>query len=468
MDILYGQTPDITMKVHDLPSAQTECTVDKSGTLAQPVFDIGIPRSRWVDDAAQSAVQAQSAASSAASSAQTVQMAASSAQAAQKNASSSETAAAASASSAASSAQTAEKAAQDVLRSEAGAHAKNKDNPHEVTAEQVGLGNVPNVTTDDQTPSFDATLYSDIQPSSGEKLSVTLGKLAQGATQFVKHTKATNPHGVTAAQVGLGNVNNTSDADKPVSTAQKAAIEAVQTVATTASTDATKALGIAARPNLLDNSNFLNPVNQRGVSGTITTAGYFIDRWKLVSGSVTISSSGLKLTAGTQIAQITENKPTGTVNQRWYGSGYATQNYDFDTKTYTFTATQDCTVTAIKIESGSGATPWYDKGYAEELAKCQRYYQKYNVARSMGVHRLQNVVFRMALPVTMRTTPTIVGVSAVNVIYNSTIHTASPSAATIEAKPGGLLCTLPVPTLTGDLQICSVFDDCIFELSADL
>lgn len=35
-----------------------------------------------------------------------------------------------------------------------------------------------------------------------------------------------NPHGVTKSQVGLGNVDNTSDADKPVSTAQAAAIAA--------------------------------------------------------------------------------------------------------------------------------------------------------------------------------------------------------------------------------------------------
>lgn len=33
-----------------------------------------------------------------------------------------------------------------------------------------------------------------------------------------------NPHSVTQNQIGLGNVNNTSDADKPVSTAQKDAI----------------------------------------------------------------------------------------------------------------------------------------------------------------------------------------------------------------------------------------------------
>jgi hypothetical protein len=34
-----------------------------------------------------------------------------------------------------------------------------------------------------------------------------------------------NPHGVTAAQVGLGQVDNTSDADKPVSTAQQTALD---------------------------------------------------------------------------------------------------------------------------------------------------------------------------------------------------------------------------------------------------
>lgn len=37
-----------------------------------------------------------------------------------------------------------------------------------------------------------------------------------------------NPHRVSKAQVGLGNVDNTSDADKPVSTAQEQAIKAIQ------------------------------------------------------------------------------------------------------------------------------------------------------------------------------------------------------------------------------------------------
>ena len=49
------------------------------------------------------------------------------------------------------------------------------------------------------------------------------------ATQaaLTSHTGNTsNPHGVTKVQVGLGNVDNTADANKPVSTAQSAAIAA--------------------------------------------------------------------------------------------------------------------------------------------------------------------------------------------------------------------------------------------------
>lgn len=49
---------------------------------------------------------------------------------------------------------------------------------------------------------------------------------AAAAADLTAHTGSTsNPHSVTAAQVGLGNVDNTSDADKPVSTAQQTALD---------------------------------------------------------------------------------------------------------------------------------------------------------------------------------------------------------------------------------------------------
>lgn len=71
-------------------------------------------------------------------------------------------------------------------------HIADKTNPHEVTKTQVGLGNVDNVK---QAP-------------------------------YTHVTDKSNPHGVTKAQVGLGSVDDTSDMNKPVSTAQQTAINA--------------------------------------------------------------------------------------------------------------------------------------------------------------------------------------------------------------------------------------------------
>nr|DAJ77348.1 MAG TPA: Baseplate wedge protein [Caudoviricetes sp.] len=58
-----------------------------------------------------------------------------------------------------------------------------------------------------------------------------------------------NPHGVTKAQVGLGNVNNTSDADKPVSTAQATAIAEAKAAGTLAQTNLTTHMKNKSNPH---------------------------------------------------------------------------------------------------------------------------------------------------------------------------------------------------------------------------
>ena len=63
---------------------------------------------------------------------------------------------------------------------------------------------------------------------------------------------------------------------------------------------------LITNPNLLDNSNFTNFIIQRKVSGAITTAGYFINRWKLVSGTVTVKANSIVLSSGAKISQILE------------------------------------------------------------------------------------------------------------------------------------------------------------------
>ena len=76
-------------------------------------------------------------------------------------------------------------------------HTNNKSNPHGVTAAQVGAD--PAGTAEAKANAVQSSLNS----HTGNK---------------------SNPHGVTAEQVGLGNVDNTSDANKPISTATQTAL----------------------------------------------------------------------------------------------------------------------------------------------------------------------------------------------------------------------------------------------------
>lgn len=87
-------------------------------------------------------------------------------------------------------------------------HTGNTSNPHSVTKAQVGLGNVPNVSTNDQTPTYsDTTTFETL--TSGEKISVALGKIKLAITNLINHiANKSNPHGVTKSQIGLGNVGN--------------------------------------------------------------------------------------------------------------------------------------------------------------------------------------------------------------------------------------------------------------------
>lgn len=137
--------------------------------------------------------------------------------------------------------------------------------------------------------------------------------------------------------------------------------------------------------NLLDNWYFGNPVNQRDVSGTISSAGYFLDRWKLVSGSVTIGADGITLNGTMQ--QVLETAPVGTVTVSALtqaGVGEVVPTYDSASKTVTVTADGKKLV-AVKLEMGPQQTLAHQEDgvwvlneipdYGEELTKCMRYLQ---------------------------------------------------------------------------------------------
>lgn len=54
---------------------------------------------------------------------------------------------------------------------------------------------------------------------------INLTNVASKATADAHYANTSNPHSVTKSQVGLSNVDNTSDAVKPVSAAQQAALD---------------------------------------------------------------------------------------------------------------------------------------------------------------------------------------------------------------------------------------------------
>lgn len=99
-------------------------------------------------------------------------------------------------------------------------HIDDHNNPHHVTAEQVGLGNVPNVTLTNQQPVFSNDYIMktdgsyDVQNiASGEKLGNILRKIRTAIAAFIAHLSAKNPHKISAADISAATMNAKHNAD---------------------------------------------------------------------------------------------------------------------------------------------------------------------------------------------------------------------------------------------------------------
>ena len=150
--------------------------------------------------------------------------------------------------------------------------------------------------------------------TTGEKLSASLGKVMKAIADLISHIgNKTNPHGVTKAQVGLGNVDNTSDANKPISTAVQNALNGKSPTnhnhdtAYSKITDGSGALykgPMTPQENLILNSDFAcGIINQKGKSSYNVNGIYTIDMWRLVGSG----SFGGKVTVGTNDILIENN-----------------------------------------------------------------------------------------------------------------------------------------------------------------
>ena len=240
-----------------------------------------------------------------------------------------------------------------------------------------------------------------------------------------------------------------------------------------------------SNPNLLDNWYFGNPVNQRNVSGTIDAVGYFLDRWKLVSGSVTIGSNGITLN-GT-IVQILETAVgTDVTASALTTEGVVVASYDNNSKTISLTGTGQ-TFVAAKLELGSQQTLAHQENgvwvlneipdYGEQLRRCQRYFFRLQLGYgydSIGTGFANSTTgcrIPLPVPVPFRTVPSVTstgsfalfkdGQSSISATISSVRGKSSLAMPVLEISASGL-------TQNGVYVLTSSSGDSSISLSADL
>lgn len=160
-----------------------------------------------------------------------------------------------------------------------------------LTSADVGLGSANN-TADASKP------VSTAQAAADTVVAANASAALSGHTANV-----TNPHGTTAAQVGLGNVTNTDDASKPVSTAQAAADTAIY-VASQAYADGLVVGLLDDRGNHDASPNTFPTTGGSGAAGAVLKG----DLWRV---SVAGTLGGQAVTAGDQI-RVLVNTPGQT------------------------------------------------------------------------------------------------------------------------------------------------------------
>ncbi len=178
-----------------------------------------------------------------------------------------------------------------LLRTEFLAHLTNYNNPHETTSTQVGLGNVVNLpvlTQADITAgntSLEAYVTYNLLQAAVNSLPNTGILTASQKTAFLAHlVNYDNPHQVTAAQVGLGDVANLppiaqSDINAVTSGGSPDDVYVTYDMLSAANTSLGYATGLGASAIITDSDITLTSVNV----------------------GVTLSTSNLSLLSGTKI-----------------------------------------------------------------------------------------------------------------------------------------------------------------------
>nr|DAP60379.1 MAG TPA: BppU domain protein [Caudoviricetes sp.] len=202
--------------------------------------------------------------------------------------------------------------------------------------------------------------------------------------------------------------------------------------------------------NLLDNSDFVHPINQRGETSKQASWVYWIDRWlsDTEKTAAQLTSSGIRLPATTEKnLRILQRVPLERIKK---GQSYTIAAYDAsgnvlcvsgvfnggtltgdglsegkyylslqsgDNSTYYYCildAYADITVKCMALYEGEYTAetlpPYVPKGYAAELAECLRYYRKIKSNNETFSGYAANGVAYAFIPLQeMRIAPTVTG-----------------------------------------------------------
>jgi len=201
--------------------------------------------------------------------------------------------------------------------------------------------------------------------------------------------------------------------------------------------------------NYLDNSNFRNPINQRG-KAQYEGQGYTIDRWFTTSLNclVTVNDGFISMSNYTASSETTNQtlkqkiETKGIAGKRMtlaaklrgtevalYIDTIAATSYaeysDWTTLCLPFTVPEDADIIEIDIIGRAGSTwdcewialyegeftpqtapPYIPKGYAEELMECYRYFWRCNNYLCIPGYKSTTAYAFVYLPVPMRAQPT--------------------------------------------------------------
>ena len=161
-----------------------------------------------------------------------------------------------------------------------------------------------------------------------------------------------------------------------------------------------------SNPNLLINSDFRNPVNQRGQTNyNVTTWEYTIDRWRGKNVNVVVNENSITITntsgedgnfqqpfestlpSNSYIVSAKILSVTGSV-YLYHRSGGTVLSTGINTRTFDsstglgnmqlfLSSGSSIEIEWIKLEQGSTATPYTPRLHAEELMLCQRYLRRF-------------------------------------------------------------------------------------------